>query len=112
MKGYAIGILSAVNINQEILHYLREIDSTLEPHEGKFLVHGGVAEYREGLEIGNPIVIEFPTIGHARDWYESDEYARILPLRSRNAQGSILLIEGVPESYLASSFADKIEGAA
>ena len=110
MKGYAIAILNAVDLNQEILRSIREIDSTLTPFGGRFLVHGGVAEYREGSELGNPVVIEFPTIGHARRWYESAEYTRILPRRTRNAQGSVLLIEGVPESYRASSFAEKMDG--
>jgi uncharacterized protein (DUF1330 family) len=38
---------------------------------------------------------------HARNWYESETYARIKPLRIKNAAGVVFLVQGVPESHRA-----------
>jgi uncharacterized protein (DUF1330 family) len=46
MTGYAIGVLDKVNMNEDIVTYLAEIDATLEPFGGRFIVHGGPQDLR------------------------------------------------------------------
>ncbi|WP_339849007.1 DUF1330 domain-containing protein [uncultured Nisaea sp.] len=101
MPAFAIGHLTAVSMGPEIVEYLERIDTTLALFEGRFRVHGAQPECVEGQWAGDLIVIEFPDMEKARAWYRSDAYAAILPLRSRNSTGNIILIEGVPGDHKA-----------
>lgn len=101
MSAYAIGHLEQVNMGPAIVEYLRNIDATLAPYDGRFLIHGGRADVMEGSFQGDLIVIEFPDIGRARDWYNSPAYQQILPLRRDNASGHVFLLDGVPDDHEA-----------
>lgn len=101
MPAFAIGHLTAVSMGPEIAQYLERIDATLASFQGRFQVHGAQAECVEGQWAGDIIVIEFPDMEKARTWYRSDAYTAILPLRSRNSTGNIILIEGVPGDHKA-----------
>jgi uncharacterized protein (DUF1330 family) len=83
----------------EIKEYLERTDATLEPFEGSWVVHGVRPEVREGDWTGDLVVIRFPDLERARAWYESPAYQAILPLRTRNSEGSIILIDGVPDGH-------------
>ena len=47
MSAYAIAHLRSIDLNEEILVYLRKIDASLEPFEGRFLIHGAIPEVIE-----------------------------------------------------------------
>ena len=55
----------------------------------------------EGSWAGDLIVIAFPRIDLARAWYASDAYRRIAPLRRHNADGAVIIMEGVPPTHRA-----------
>jgi uncharacterized protein (DUF1330 family) len=101
MKAYAIGILNDVQMGPAIAEYLQRIDATLAPYGGRFIVHGGPADVREGANPGDVIILEFPDRAHAVRWYESPGYQEILPLRTENAVSTVLLIEGVDDEHRA-----------
>jgi uncharacterized protein (DUF1330 family) len=54
-------------------------------------------------------VIAFPDKDAAAGWYASDAYQAILPLRTNNATGWAILLEGVDRDHKAT---DILEGAA
>lgn len=101
MTCYAIGHLRTVQMGPEIIAYLDAIDATLAPFDGRFLIHGGQNHLLEGSFTGDLIVIAFPDVARARDWYGSPGYQKILPLRSENAEGDVFLIEGVAADHRA-----------
>lgn len=101
MSTYAVARLRDVIIGPEIVRYLQEIDSTLEFFGGRFKVHGGDFELLEGDWSGDLIIIEFPDRVRARAWYASPAYRRILPLRTNNSCGDVILIDAVPDSHRA-----------
>jgi uncharacterized protein (DUF1330 family) len=101
MSAYAIGLLRSVQVGEEVLAYLQGIDATLSPFGGRFIIHGGLQQVLEAGSPGNVVVIEFPDLDAARGWYGSEAYQSILPLRMRNADGDVLLIEGVEAGYRA-----------
>jgi uncharacterized protein (DUF1330 family) len=101
VRGYAVAHLREVRAHTDVVTYLREIDGTLQPYGGRFIIHGGPATVVEGPWSGNLIVIEFPDPGSAAAWYASEAYQAILPLRLRHAQGWALLVEGTPDGHLA-----------
>lgn len=100
-RAYAIGLLTGVVLGPGIQEYLERIDSTLTPHQGRFLVHGGAVNILEGPAVGDVVIIEFPTIDAATDWYFSDAYQAILSLRTDNANGTVLLVKGVEADHVA-----------
>ena len=110
MPGYAIGHLRNVRFNDEIVQYLQRIDATLEPFGGEFMIHGARAECMEGNWTGDLIVIAFSSLAVAREWYFSPAYQEIAPLRSRNADGEIILLDGLEEPHRATDVLEAMIG--
>ena len=54
---------------------------------------------KEGPWPGTVVIVEFPGVDAARAWYQSPAYQAILPLRTRNIDGSTLIVEGVTPGY-------------
>ena len=101
MTSYAVGILNGVRMGPPIVEYLQRIDATLAPYDGHFIVHGGVPTMLEGSSPGTLIVIEFPERAMAEQWYGSQAYREILPLRTDNSVSTVFLIDGVGRDHLA-----------
>ena len=110
MTAYAVAHLRSVDQNAEVVEYIARIDATLEPYDGRFVVHGVLPEVVEGDWPGYLVVIGFPDLATARAWYGSPAYREILPLRTRNCDGVTLLVEGVPDGYRAADYLAKLAG--
>lgn len=101
MSAYALGLLKDVKFGADIVAYLERIDDTMKPYRGRFLLHGQQPEVLEGSLPVDVVVIEFPDIEHARQWYASPAYQAILPLRVRNSSSVVFLADGLAEGHLA-----------
>lgn len=101
MSAYAVAHLRDINKGPDIVEYLQKIDETLAPFDGRFLVHGGAKTVLEGDWPGSLVVIAFPDRERATSWYESSAYQAILPLRTHNAKGDAIIIDGVGDGYRA-----------
>jgi uncharacterized protein (DUF1330 family) len=101
VAAYALAHIRSVQMGPEITKYLERIDATLEPFGGRFLVHGNNAEILEGEWRGDVIIIEFPDRDSATRWYESAAYQAILPFRTRYSDGTVILVDGVPQGHHA-----------
>lgn len=102
MPAYAVAHLTKMTVNRQLVAYLQQVDATLEPYGGRFLVHGKKSTVVEGDFSGYVIIIEFPDMEKAEGWYYSEDYQEIASLRKDNSEGSIILVEGVPDNYTAS----------
>ncbi|MFC9295528.1 DUF1330 domain-containing protein [Streptomyces sp. NPDC057011] len=112
MTAYAIGHIRPATMNEDVLRYIEEIQSTMDPFGGRFLVHGREVEVKEGPWPGTVVVIGFPDIDRARAWYDSPAYQALLPLRTAHIQGEVILVEGVPTDYDATKTAASLREAA
>jgi len=101
MTAYAVAHLRNVRMGPDIIAYLKAIDSTLAPFNGRFIIHGGDKTILEGQWAGDLIVIAFPHRKAAEQWYASQAYQDILHLRADNSEGDIIIIEGVREEHRA-----------
>src|SRR3954470_2720344 len=101
MPAYAVGHLHDVNVGPDVVEYLKRIDETLAPFDGRFIIHGGPVTVVEGSWSGDLIVIEFADKDSARAWYDSPAYRRILPLRTENSRGDVFFIDGVSTDHKA-----------
>lgn len=99
MTAYALAHLYDPTVDDEVLDYIDRIQGTLDPHGGRFLVHGKTVEVREGEWPGTVVIVEFPDLEAARAWYESPAYQEILPLRTDNIRGAAILVDGVAPGY-------------
>ena len=99
MSAYAVAHLKQTRPHYDVLEYMERIQSTLDPFSGRFIVHGGTIDVREGSWPGVLVIIEFPMLALARAWYDSAAYRAILPLRTRHAEADTILVEGVETDH-------------
>ncbi|MFS2294883.1 MAG: DUF1330 domain-containing protein [Actinomadura sp.] len=112
MTAYALAHLRPQPpLHDDVFTYMERIQATLDPFEGRFLVHGSVPEVVEGTLDGTYVLIEFPDADKARAWYESDAYQAILPMRTDHIDGTAVLLHGVPEGYDAAATAAALRAA-
>jgi uncharacterized protein (DUF1330 family) len=94
MPAYIVGDVTVTDPDR-YRDYSAHTESTLAPFGGRFIVRGGPSEVLEGAwEPGRLVVIEFPSAQAARDWYASDAYGAILPIRAEASTGTLVLVEG------------------
>lgn len=101
MTAYVVARLRNVRFGPDIEAYLQAVDATFAPFGGRFLIHGGAKEVREGGAAEDTVVVAFPDMDRARAWYESEAYQAILPLRTRNSEADLVLLEGVEPGHRA-----------
>jgi uncharacterized protein (DUF1330 family) len=62
---------------------------------GRFIVRGGSPESLEGdWDPSRMVVIEFPDVERAREWYASDGYRELKRLRQSASTGRFVLVDG------------------
>jgi uncharacterized protein (DUF1330 family) len=75
--------------------YTALVPGTIAAFGGRFIVRGGQLETLEGdWRPQRLVVAEFPSSGHARDWYASPDYLAAMAIRHRSSSGSLVLVEG------------------
>ena len=101
MTAYVVGRLWDVTLGCGIKAYLEQMDATLAPFGGRYVVHGGPFERLEGDWQGDLVVIAFADRAAATGWYESAAYRAIKPLRTANSTADVILIDGVGPDHRA-----------
>ena len=99
MTAYAIAHLHNPQINAEVIEYIERIQDTLDPFGGRFIVHGAEVAVKEGPFPGTIVIVEFPDVDAAEQWYASSAYQEILPLRTGNIDGTAIIVPGVADDY-------------
>lgn len=95
MAGYVIAIVDVMNA-EGYQEYSRQVPATIAKYGGRYLVRGGKTEVREGDWPGSrTVILEFPSLARALDWYDSPEYAPLRPIRHANSRARIAFFEGV-----------------
>jgi uncharacterized protein (DUF1330 family) len=80
---------------EEYAAYRERSPATLEAYGGRYLVRGGPHEVIEGdWDPERVVVVEFPSVERAHEWYESPEYQEIVGMRKRAAPSKVVLVEG------------------
>ena len=77
--------------------YKKLTPASLIPYQGKFIARGGATETLEGdWKSGRIVIIEFPSVEKAKQWWNSEEYAPAKALRQANAETKMIVVEGLP----------------
>lgn len=80
--------------------YLPLSTASLEKYGGKFLVRGGHRLQKEGgdeqhNENWRTVIVSFPNIEIAQNWYESEEYKCAREIRIAHSDGRLFFVEGL-----------------
>jgi uncharacterized protein (DUF1330 family) len=76
--------------------YIKATPAVIARYGGKFVVRGGRIVTLEGEpESRRLVVIEFPNLEKAQEFFKSPEYSKVKELRSGAAIGQFLAVDGV-----------------
>jgi uncharacterized protein (DUF1330 family) len=95
MSAYVIYQAEVTDHEQYERYKLRAAES-VGAAGGRYLARGGDVEVLEGeMPVGRTVVLEFPNVRAALDWYRGDEYTEIRPLREGAAVARAYVVDGV-----------------
>ena len=85
-------------LDPEFVAQYRTLASTsIATYHGRYVVRGGAIEPVEGDWLPkNIVIVEFPSMERAREWYRSAEYGEALRLRERALKRRLIFVEGLP----------------
>ena len=73
--------------------------AVIAKYDGRFLARGGQSVSLEGDAVaGRIVLIEFPSLEHAKAFYDSPEYQEAKLLREGAAVGRFFAVQGVDQS--------------
>ncbi len=76
--------------------YIRVAPDSIHRYGGRYLARGGRAETLEGdLQPARVVVLEFPSLERARQWWASEEYRGPKAMRQAAARTQMIVVEGL-----------------
>lgn len=75
--------------------YKKLTPAAIAAYGGRFVVRGGKTESLEGdWQPERIVVLEFPSVAIAKEWWASDQYTKAKEIRQRAATTKMLVVEG------------------
>ncbi len=93
-KGYWIARVD-VRDSERYKDYVTTAKPAFERFGGNFLARGGALTELEGKARARNVVIEFPSVQHAIDCYNSPEYQAAAKIRQEIADAEMVIVEGI-----------------
>lgn len=92
-------IVEVETTDPELMAKYREgTPAAIARHGGRFIVRGGACQTMEGdWTPQRVVVIEFPSVQKAKDFYACPHYKPLLDMRLKAGRSRMILAEGVPE---------------
>ncbi len=97
MPAYVIGGLQQIRDTSWRERYRATVPSLVAKHGGRYLVRGGAMEKLEGSAPlpATLVVLEFPSMAQAREFYRDPEYAPFIKLRQTGSDAELILVDGL-----------------
>lgn len=93
-KGYWIARVD-VRESERYKDYVTTAKPAFERFGANFLARGGALTELEGTARARNVVIEFPSVQHAIDCYNSPEYQAAAKIRQEVADAEMMIVEGI-----------------
>lgn len=92
-------IVEVDTTDPELMAKYREgTPAAIARHGGRFIVRGGATESLEGgWTPPRLVVVEFPSLQQANDFYACPHYKPLLEMRLKAGNCKAVIVEGVPE---------------
>jgi uncharacterized protein (DUF1330 family) len=91
-------VIVDVDVHDPVLYeeYKKHTPGSLTPFGGRFVVRGGDTHTLEGdWKPTRIVVLEFPTVEKAKEWWDSDTYRHARDIRHRAARTKMIVVQGV-----------------
>lgn len=76
--------------------YKQKCAPTVAHFGGRYIARGGKAETLEGdWAPKRMVLLEFPSVERAKEWWSSSEYAPAAAIRRRTAAARMIVVEGL-----------------
>ena len=76
--------------------YKKRVPPTIAAYGGKYLARGGSTEILEGSwDQARIVILEFPTLERAKEWWASEAYREPKAMRQRSAVTRMIVVESV-----------------
>ena len=96
---YLVVTIKKILDQKKFDEYAEKVRPILQNHGGRWvaiepehLVKAGAWPYLR------TVIVEFPSIKHAQQWYDSPEYGEIIPLRQQAIDANIVMVRSLSES--------------
>ena len=97
MSGYVIANID-VKKPEAYKEYVSKVKTIVEKFGGEYLVRAGEDKVIDGVwKYSRTVVIKFPTYEKALEWYNSEEYKPVKPIRLENTVTNAIIIKGVED---------------
>ena len=95
MSGYVIANIDVKN-QEAYKEYIDRVKPIVDKFGGEYLVRNGEYKIIDGeWKYPRTVVIKFPTYEKALEWYNSEEYKPVKPIRLANSEANGIIIKGV-----------------
>jgi len=95
MSAYVVFTRTKTFNEAELNIYRAHVKETLVGHPAEVLVAYGKQEILEGTPIEGIVIVKFPDVKSAKDWYHGDAYQKLARHRRLGAVYDGLIVEGV-----------------
>jgi uncharacterized protein (DUF1330 family) len=80
-----------------VAQYRTLAEASIAKYGGRYIVRGGAIDAVEGgWTPRHVVIVEFPSMARAREWYGSPDYAEALKVRRHALKRRLILVDGVP----------------
>jgi uncharacterized protein (DUF1330 family) len=80
-----------------IAQYRTLAEASIAKYGGRYIARGGEIDAVEGgWAPKHVVIVEFPSMARARDWYASPDYAEALKVRRHALKRRLIFVDGVP----------------
>jgi uncharacterized protein (DUF1330 family) len=94
VSAFVIVIIKNTKDQNELGEYRRIGIPSLKATNVKFRVRPGPVEVLEGEPVEGVVMLEFPTMEEAKEWYNSPIYQEALEHRRKGAECHAFMVEG------------------
>ena len=98
MSAYVVFTREQTSDSEQLVQYAGKAPLAREGRELTALAFYGQLEVLEGNEIEGAVILRFPDMAAARDWYHSPAYQEALQHRLKGASYRVFMIEGIEEA--------------
>ncbi|MBA3649704.1 MAG: DUF1330 domain-containing protein [Chitinophagales bacterium] len=94
MAAYVIVEVSIHDFKQ-YEEYKKLTPAAIAAFDGRFVVRGGQSETLEGnWQPERMVILEFPTVERAKEWWSSELYSKAKAIRQRSANTKMIVVPG------------------
>ena len=94
MSGFVIANIDVKN-PEAYKEYISKVKPIVEKFGGEYLVRNGEYKVIDGeWKYPRTVIIKFPTYEKALEWYNSEEYQPVKPIRLANSVANGIIIQG------------------